>query len=102
LPEARVVHLGPDPQRSGDLGKARQAGANAVRIARREPVLAWRLGVHPLVLALKAVWLAPRGPGREPERRRYEREYARGARAAWGERPPDAASRRAGTREDDP
>lgn len=87
LPEARVVHLGPDPQRSGDARKAYQAGANAVRIARREPALAWRLGVHPVLLTLKTFWLAPRGLGPERKRRSYEREYARGARAAWRDRP---------------
>ncbi|MBS3933791.1 MAG: glycosyltransferase [Truepera sp.] len=59
LPEARVRHLGPDPQRSGDRDKARMAGKNAVKIVARHPNLAFRLGVHPLSLWAKRVLLAP-------------------------------------------
>lgn len=59
LPEARVRHLGPDPQRSGDLDKARSAGKNAVKIAAQHPELALRLGVHPLSILLKRVLLVP-------------------------------------------
>jgi len=58
LPEALVRHLGPDPQRSGDLNKARSAGKNAIKIATRHPELAWRLGVHPLSIWLKRGLLA--------------------------------------------
>jgi glycosyltransferase involved in cell wall biosynthesis len=80
---AKVVHLGPNPVAGADLLKARQAGANAVRIAARHPELALRLGVHPLSLAGKRVlygapWsglLARIGGGRI----RYERAYFRGA-----------------------
>lgn len=59
LPAARVRHLGPDPMRSGDANKAFQAGRNAVRIARLEPGLAWRLGVHGMLLALKQLAVLP-------------------------------------------
>lgn len=59
LPEALVRHLGPDPQRSGELNKARSAGRNAVKIATQYPELALRLGVHPLSIWLKRRLLAP-------------------------------------------
>ena len=101
LPEARVVHLGPDPQRAGDTAKAYQAGANAVRLARRERAIAWRLGVHPALLRLKAWWLALGAPGSDLARRTYEREYARGARDAWADPAELRTGRRPGAREDD-
>lgn len=80
---AKVVHLGPNPVAGRDLAKARQAGANAARIAKRHPELAVRLGVHPLVLAAKRVlygapwsrWMARIGGGRFA----YERAYFHGA-----------------------
>lgn len=81
LPEYPVRHLGPNPMRADDPAKAEAAGANAVRIARLEPRLAWRLGVHPLLLALKgaaAPLLAPWGAAG-----RGERAYIRGARRQW-------------------
>lgn len=83
LEGAGAVHLGPDPTRSGDAGKARAAGANAVRIARWEPRLAWRLGVHPWILALKSVAFALPVGWPPTTRRDYERAYAHGARQAW-------------------
>jgi GT2 family glycosyltransferase len=98
---ARVRHLGPDPQRSGDRRKAYQAGANAVRLARRERALAWRLGVHPVILRAKALVLGLPWPGPEPARRAYEREYARGARDGWAGRDANAAPDAPGAREDE-
>jgi GT2 family glycosyltransferase len=59
LPEAPVRHLGPDPQRSGDLVKAQSAGKSAVKIAAQHPELALRLGVHPLPILAKRALLAP-------------------------------------------
>ena len=58
LPEAVVRHLGPDPMRGADLDKARQAGRSAMVVARRLPELAYRVGAHPLLLAVKRVLLA--------------------------------------------
>jgi len=69
LPEAHARHLGPDPAASGDVSKARSAGRNAVRIARRRPELRDRLGVRPWLLRAKRVvlpwiaWLGPRVAG---------------------------------------
>lgn len=83
LGSARVRHLGPDPRRSGDGVRAYRAGINAVRIAQRDPAVTWRLGVHPWLLRAKALALALPGLAADPAVRRYEREYARGAREAW-------------------
>jgi GT2 family glycosyltransferase len=98
LEDASALHLGPEPTRSGDAEKARAAGANAVRIARFEPSLGWRLGVHPWLLALKELAFAsPLGGlvGWPPATRRsYEREYARGARRAWLDTPEPARESR--------
>ena len=77
LPDAGARHLGPDPVRSGDLTKARSAGRNAVRLASRYPELAYRLGVHPALLALKRLLLRP-GLNLSPTYR-YERAYLEGA-----------------------
>ncbi|WMT58457.1 glycosyltransferase family 2 protein [Truepera radiovictrix] len=81
LPEARAQHLGPNPVRGGNLHKARSAGRNAARIARQHPELAYRLGVHPALLALKGVALRPGALWRAlaPERYAYERAYLEGA-----------------------
>ncbi len=57
LPNAVTVHLGPDPRAGGDADKARAAGANAARLARRHPRLRWRLGLHPLQVAAKRALL---------------------------------------------
>lgn len=80
---AKVVHVGPNPVAGGDLHKARQAGANAARIAAKHPELAFRLGVHPWTMAVKrllyrAPWtdLLTRTCG---GRFAYERAYFRGA-----------------------
>ena len=82
-PEAKVVHVGPNPVRGADLDKARQAGSNAARIVALHPELAARLGVHPvLLLAKRALYGAPwsgvlaRAIG---GRFAYERAYWRGA-----------------------
>lgn len=83
LPDASAQHLGPSPQRSGDLEKARSAGRNAQRLAARYPRLAYRLGVHGGVLALKRLTLL--GPPRylwkrlAPRSYLYERAYLLGA-----------------------
>ncbi len=69
LPEAHARHLGRDPAASGDAAKARSAGRNAVRIARRRPELRDRLGVRPALLRAKRVvlpwfaWLGARVAG---------------------------------------
>ena len=77
LQGAGARHLGPNPVRSGDLHKARSAGRNAVRLASRYPELAYRLGVHPALLALKRLLLRP-GLSLGPTYR-YERAYLEGA-----------------------
>ena len=83
-PEAEAVHVGPNPVDGADSEKARQAGSNAVRIARRYPELAVRLGVTPWLMRLKALlydapWtpLLARWAG---GRFAYERAYYRGAK----------------------
>lgn len=58
LPEAVARHIGPDPARARNREKSRSAGRNAVRIARWHPELAFRLGVHPLLLFAKRMALA--------------------------------------------
>ena len=83
LPDAAAQHLGPNPARSGDLTKAYSAGRNAQRLAARYPVLAYRLGVHRALLALKRLVLL--GPPRyvwqrlAPQLYAYERAYLLGA-----------------------
>lgn len=81
LPEALAIHLGPNPLRAGDLAKAKNAGRNAVRIATRYPELAFRLGVHRALLALKRGLLRKNLLGRlmKPAVYDYERAYLRGA-----------------------
>lgn len=91
-PDAVVVHVGPNPVAAAEPDKARQAGANAVRIARRYPELAFRLGVSPWLMTLKALvydapWtpvMARWGGGRF----RYERAYYRGAKERREARTP--------------
>jgi glycosyltransferase involved in cell wall biosynthesis len=83
LPEASVVHLGPDPREGGDLAKARAAGANAARVVERHPPLRWRLGLHPLQVVAKRLifgvgmggWFQRLGGGSVA----YERAYLEGA-----------------------
>ena len=82
LPDATAQHLGPNPARSGDLSKAYSAGRNAQQLAKRYPALAYRLGVHRALLALKRFALL--GPPRFLWRRldaryAYERAYLLGA-----------------------
>lgn len=81
LPDAAAQHLGPNPVTAADPAKASSAGRNAVRIAARYPELAYRLGVHHSLLALKRLLLRPRGLGRllSPHLYRYERAYLEGA-----------------------
>ena len=62
LTGAETIHLGPNPMSAYDLHKAFSAGQNAHRISRYEPKLAWRLGVHPLLLPIKKLCL--QGPKR--------------------------------------
>lgn len=83
VPGAVVDHIGP-PAMAGDLCKARQAGENAARIARRHPELAMRLGVHPGLLLGKSVLLPLLRPwlGKRIE---TELAYAWGAKAALRE-----------------
>lgn len=86
LPGATAVHLGPDPRAGADPGKARAAGANAARLARRHPALRWRVGLHPVQVAAKHLlfaaglggWLGRLGGGSVA----YERAYLDGARDA--------------------
>ncbi len=83
LPDAPVRHVGADPRWGLDPEKARMAGRNAVRAARRHPELAFALGVHPLSIASKRVALAPplgalwRALSRSSFR--YERAFLQGA-----------------------
>lgn len=56
---SKVHHQGIDPTRGDNLSKPYQAGRNAVRIVQRYPQLAFRLGVHPLSLLLKALAMLP-------------------------------------------
>ena len=81
LPDAVAQHLGPNPVRSGDLNKAYSAGQNAQRLAERYPALAYRLGVHQVLLGLKRLALLgpPRHLWRLSPRYSYERAYLLGA-----------------------
>lgn len=85
LPDSVTVHLGPDPRRGRNESKARAAGANAAKVARRHPELRWRLGLHPVQVAVKRIVigaglggaLARLGAGSVA----YERGYLAGARS---------------------
>lgn len=81
LPEAKAVHLGPNPRRSSDATKAKNAGRNAAKIAMRYPELAYRLGVSRTLLALKRGLLRKDLLGRvlKPAVYDYERAYLWGA-----------------------
>ena len=74
LPAGRAVHLGPATGRGSDPGRWQEAGANAMRLARRHPGMSARLGVEPWQLALKRVFTPLLG-----RRGRLEAAYARGA-----------------------
>lgn len=82
LPRATVLHRGAPPERVATRCRARQAGANAVRIARMEPRLAWRLGVHPWLLGVKRALLPPFA---RVARVRSDLAYTDAAWAAWRE-----------------
>lgn len=81
--DAVVTHLGPNPVWGGDAGKAYRAGRNAAAIAERAPELAFRLGVHPALMALKRVLYGAPWSARLERiaggRFRYERAYFVGA-----------------------
>ena len=83
LPEVAVRHVGANPMRGLQPEKARSAGRNAVRIVRKHPELALRLGVHPLLLRLKQLGLSfPLGlvwKRLNEGSFRYERAYLEGA-----------------------
>ena len=83
LPEASVRHIGANPMRGLQPEKARSAGRNAVRVVEHYPELAFRLGVHPLSLALKRLALAPPlsllWQAVNKGSFRYERAYLKGA-----------------------
>ena len=83
LPNVGVRHLGANPMRGLQPDKARSAGRNAVRVVKRYPELAFRLGVHPLSLGIKRLALSPL-VGRIWKRLdegsfHYERAYLEGA-----------------------
>jgi GT2 family glycosyltransferase len=83
LPDVVVRHIGANPMRGLQPDKARQAGQNAVQIIRRYPTLAFRLGVHPILLGLKrlALHTAVRYLWKiiDKESYAYERAYLEGA-----------------------
>lgn len=79
LEDAPARHLGADPMRAGPSSRprARSAGRNAVRVVRRHPELAYRLGAHPLLVELKRLALGPFGPlWRALDAPSYEYEHA--------------------------
>lgn len=86
LPSAVTVHQGPDPRTGHDPAKARAAGANAALLSGRAPELRWRVGLHPVQIAVKRAllasglggWLERLGGGSPT----YERAYLEGARSA--------------------
>ncbi len=54
LPEASTTHIGPDPALAKNTDKAFSAGYNALVISKKLPSsVAFRLGVHPLLLGFK-------------------------------------------------
>lgn len=74
LDGAAAEHLGPATGRGSNPDRWRQAGANAARLAQRNPGMAARLGVSRWQLALKRL-ASPLIGG-------FEREYLKGALAA--------------------
>lgn len=85
LPRVVVRHMGPNPMRGRDLKKAKSAGRNAAKIAQLYPELAYRLGVHPLLMGLKEVsFNSPLSlvlKRLNPESFAYEQAYFEGAKA---------------------
>ena len=60
LENAWTTHIGPNPALSRNTDKAYSAGYNAVMIAKKLPTsVAFRLGVHPILLGLKQIILNP-------------------------------------------
>jgi len=60
LTQAWTTHLGPDPALAKNTDKAFSAGYNALVISKKlPPSVAFRLGVHPLLLRLKQFVLNP-------------------------------------------
>jgi GT2 family glycosyltransferase len=84
VPNATVRHLGANPMRGLEPGKARSAGRNAVIVTRHYPELAFRLGVHPLLMAVKRVSFSPACARLlkrlSPEWLVYEQAYFEGAK----------------------
>ena len=84
IADSTVRHMGPNPMRGYQPDKARSAGRNAVIVAHRYPELAFRLGIHPLLIAIKQVSFSPACAwllGRlYPEWFVYERAYFEGAK----------------------
>ena len=80
---AEIDHIGSNPVSAGDRGKARSAGSNAAKIVVRFPEMAFQLGVHPWLLAIKKLLLGPLIGGVlahiDPGRVAYERAYLAGA-----------------------
>ncbi|RIH87415.1 Hyaluronan synthase [Meiothermus luteus] len=85
LGDAVAVHEAFD-YRGRALEKARQAGAAHVRVWRKhgDPRIAWALGVHPVLLAIKLA-LLPSFKGLLGARGDYELAYAWGASDAWNQ-----------------
>lgn len=85
LANAKVKHIGPNPMRGRDLAKAQSAGRNAAKIAQLYPELAYRLGVHPLLMSLKEVSFRPPisylVKTLSPDSFAYEKAYFAGAKA---------------------
>lgn len=81
--EGYVTHVGPNPMQGRDVSKAKSAGKNATRMASFYPELAFRLGVHPSLIALKKLSLyGPIGylwKHLNHDSFRYERAYLEGA-----------------------
>ncbi len=81
--ESYVTHMGPNPMQGQDLSKAKSAGKNAKKIASFYPELAFQLGVHGFLIALKKLSLyGPIGYLWKHLNRasfRYERAYLEGA-----------------------
>lgn len=85
LSDACTTHEGPDPALSKNTKKAFSAGHNAVKIAQHlPPNIKFRLGVHPLLLALKRVVLNPITMSLFPKSATllYEKAYLDGALSA--------------------
>ena len=89
--DAPVRHIGANPMRGTQPDKAKSAGKNAVQITAVHPELAYRLGVHPLLLGLKRLALSPPlsylWKRLNTDSYTYERAYLTGALEALKEKP---------------